>query len=391
LFFPVFPIQMISIIKHKNSLKYFEPFIITFFWVLLFASPLLLGQFENNIDWAHVFKIWKEYLPLLLLFFINRFVLLPKLFFRNKRMLFVISVSSLIVLLAAGSYLYYTKFSPRVERSPPKEAVFNHPPFQNQSSPPYPPPPPPGRRDNFKPPMQPNPQPAPIPPYANLFILSVLIVGFDTGLKVSVIWAQTEQERIKLEKENVENQLAFLRNQVSPHFFMNTLNNIHALIDLDTEEAKESIIKLSKLMRHLLYESEVEMSPIRKEVEFVKSYINLMKLRFSDKVKISLQIPGQLPDKSIPPLLFTSLLENAFKHGISYHNESFIHIELSFTEDKLRFEIRNSNPKYESDDSASGIGIENTRKRLDLIYKDNYTLDIIDIENVFIVNLSIPI
>ncbi len=150
-----------------------------------------------------------------------------------------------------------------------------------------------------------------------------------------VRWSKLEQEKTLLEKENVQNQLAFLRNQVSPHFFMNTLNNIHALIDVDTEEAKEAIIKLSKLMRHLLYDSQAELVPLAKEMEFIQSYINLMKLRFSEKVKINLSIPDQLPDKSIPPFLFTSFVENAFKHGISYQNSSFIDIVFLYKPDNF--------------------------------------------------------
>lgn len=123
---------------------------------------------------------------------------------------------------------------------------------------------------------------------------------------------------------------------------MNTLNNIHALVDIDTEEAKHAIIKLSNLMRHLLYDSEGTKTPIKKEIQFIESYIELMRLRFSEKVKITVTIPTIVPDKTIPPLLFTSLLENAFKHGISYKSESFINLNLSFTDTSLIFNIENS-------------------------------------------------
>ena len=218
-----------------------------------------------------------------------------------------------------------------------------------------------------------------------------MLVGFDTGLRISFRLAEAERVKDKLEKDNVESQLAFLRNQVSPHFFMNTLNNIHSLIDIDTEEAKESIIRLSKLMRHLLYESEIEKIPIRKEISFVENYIDLMKLRYSDKVAIRVKLPKKLPDKTIPPLLFTSFLENAFKHGVSYQNTSFINIEFSCTDQNLTFEIINSNPKSEKEEESSGIGIENARKRLDLIYGDQYSLEIVVNDKEHYVRLSIPI
>lgn len=233
--------------------------------------------------------------------------------------------------------------------------------------------------------------PRQLPPLVSFIVVSVLVIGFDTGLQISVRWAQSEQLRVQAEKENVENQLVFLRNQVSPHFFMNTLNNIHALIDINTAEAKESIIKLSRLMRHLLYDSEVELIPLKKEVEFIQNYVELMQLRYSDKVRIDLQIPGQLPDTTIPPLLYTSFVENAFKHGISYQESSYITISISYEAEKLVFDIKNSNPRLQREEESSGIGIENSRKRLDLLYGNRYSLDIKDGKDEFSVNLTIPV
>jgi LytS/YehU family sensor histidine kinase len=172
---------------------------------------------------------------------------------------------------------------------------------------------------------------------------------------------------------------------------MNTLNNIHSLIDIDTEEAKESIIHLSKLMRHLLYDSEGEKIPIQKEIEFIKNYVDLMKLRYSEKVKINLELPEQIPDKTIPPLLFTSFVENAFKHGISYQDSSFIEIAFLCTKDQLIFKVKNSAPHNTKVNENSGIGIENSRKRLDLIYGSKYDLKIEDRAEDYSVQLSIRI
>ena len=172
---------------------------------------------------------------------------------------------------------------------------------------------------------------------------------------------------------------------------MNTLNNIHALIDIDTEEAKEAIIRLSKLMRHILYDSEVEMIPLKKEIEFITNYIALMKLRFTEKVKIDFIFSSQLPDKSIPPLLITSFLENAFKHGISYNNISFVNISIQTFVNTMQIEISNSKHQVDRNGEDSGIGITNTRKRLDLLFGDDYTLDIVDEKEIFTVNLTIPV
>ncbi|MDA3890034.1 MAG: histidine kinase [Salinivirgaceae bacterium] len=245
------------------------------------------------------------------------------------------------------------------------------------------------KNPNRRPPLQ-HP-PGQFPPYVSVFLVSALILGFDTGIKASMKWTEREKQLALLENESVQNQLAFLKNQISPHFFMNTLNNIHALIDIDTEEAKESIIKLSKLMRYLLYESEEGKVPLVKEFEFINSYVNLMKLRFSEKVKIDLNFSEKIPDKLIPPMLFTSLIENAFKHGISYKEESFIQIDFLTTESRIVFEIRNKKTETANDSKHSGIGIENTKKRLDLLYGNNYQMDIIENNDDFMVNLTIPI
>jgi len=369
--------------EKKHNIKYFlffEPLIIITFWVLLLSSPILLGSSEEGIVWQQIFKIWISFLPYLILFFIVHFILLPFLFFRNKRWLFSLSAIALIGLMAIGVSFQFNDTRPPMHGDrelsdqqfsrglPPAHPGPNGGVFPNKPAP-----------------------PKQLPPHLIFIIISLLIVGFDTGLKLSVKWVQSEQKRINAEKENVESQLAFLRNQISPHFFMNTLNNIHSLIDFDTEQAKDSIIQLSKLMRHLLYDSESDKIALQKEISFIKNYVDLMKLRFSDKVIINLEIPEQLPNKSIPPLLFTSYVENAFKHGVSYKKASFINISFSFSEDELTFNIINSKADNVQVEEPSGIGIANSQKRLNLIYGRNYTLEIADGKTEYSVHLNLPI
>jgi len=380
-----------------KHLKFLEPLISVVFWLLMFMSPLLFGNFEDGIDWDIILKTWRSFIPYLALFLVNRFVFLPLFFFRRKRWHYFIGNGILIVAMAIGVHFYRTNvIQPQLQENP-REALAPRREAPPRDRPPVPGERPPRLRENAPPPIgragSPPIQPPPkqLPPFISFMAVSVLIVGFDTGLMISVKWAQSEQKRIRAEKDSVESQLAFLQNQVSPHFFMNTLNNIHSLIDINTTEAKESIIKLSKLMRHLLYDSQVEQIPLKKEIEFIRNYVELMKLRFSDKVKINLHIPDQIPDKSIPPLLFTSLVENAFKHGISYQEKSFIDISFSNGSDQLSFTIRNSNPGIKKEEGPSGIGIENSRKRLDLIYGDSYTLEIDDKKDEFVVSLNIPV
>lgn len=387
-------------IQIKNLMKFLEPMISVIFWILLFASPLLFGNFEEGVNWEHIIRVWKSFVPFLFLFLLNRFVFLPYFFFSNRRWLYFISNGILILIMAGGVHYHRTRvLMPEIRErrqevlSPPPGV----PPPQRENLPRQREDPPLQRKDHPKQrmdgPRRPGPGQPPglLPPFLSFMVVSILIIGFDTGLVLSVKWAQSEQKRIRMEKENVENQLAFLRNQVSPHFFMNTLNNIHSLIDFDTTEAKDSIIRLSRLMRHLLYDSEAEQIPLQKELEFVQNYVDLMKLRFSDKVNIQLDIPGQIPNKTIPPLLFTSFLENAFKHGIHIQGSSFVSISFKFVEENLVFEMKNSNPGFQKEKEHIGIGIENSSKRLNLLYGNRYSLEIDDGKEEFVLTLTLPL
>lgn len=388
------------------NLKYLELFIPVVFWIIVLASPILFRNTDEKLNWDHILSVWISFLPFIALYLLNRFVFLPYFFFRSSRLMFFISNIVLIFAMATLVQVVRPGFlSPLPDRSniesgelpldsppgyiPPGERPQGHiapgdlPP--GELPPKHKPPGPENRPGRNTPPIQ-------LPPFISFIVVSILIVGFDTGLVVSVKWAQSEQKRIQAEKENTESQLALLQNQVSPHFFMNTLNNIHSLIDIDAEEAKDSIIKLSKLMRHLLYDSQADSIPLSKEFEFIMSYVELMKLRYSDKVSISLNLPKTVSDRSVPPLLFTSFVENAFKHGISYQTSSYIDISFFFEDDKLCLTIRNSIPdKMLEEGHSGGIGIENSRLRLDLIYGDSYTLDIDDTKEEFTVRLKIPI
>lgn len=223
-------------------------------------------------------------------------------------------------------------------------------------------------------------------------ISAFLVVGFNLAVKLVVKRENDQQRMYKLEKQKLKSELAFLKNQISPHFFMNTLNNIHALIDINSENAKASLLKLSKLMRYLLYDSEEGKTTLAKEIVFIKSYVDLMKLRFTDKVKIQLTFPSEIPDITIPPLLFTSLVENSFKHGISYRSESFIELIMNVNETTLYFSIKNSKKQSESSlDDYGGIGLENLCKRLELLYTDNFVLKKKEDENTYEINIELPL
>jgi CRISPR/Cas system CSM-associated protein Csm2 small subunit len=382
-----------TLAMNRKKIKYAEIALISLVWIVLLVIPVLFREESDNSLWKSINNQLEILIPVSLLFLLNRFVFVPFFLFKGKLAIFIVLLSGMLVLLALGSYYYDTRINlppgnttqSREQQNPPPR-----PPRDLESRPERP-------SQPERPPQtetQPQPgkrQPRPVPPFANFLVLSVLLVGFDTGLRSGLRWIETENEKVQLEKQNVATQLVLLQNQISPHFFMNTLNNIHSLVDKNSAEAKEAIIKLSKMMRYLLYETGTEKTTLKKEVEFLESYINLMKLRYSAKVKISLSLPVSIPEKTIPPFLFLSLIENAFKHGISFKAESFVDIDFNIGENRLLLVVKNSKTDKNTLKEFSGIGIENTRKRLALLFGNDYHLDIIDGEDLFTVNLSIPI
>lgn len=200
-----------------------------------------------------------------------------------------------------------------------------------------------------------------------------------------------DDEMLKdLERQRLESELQYLKYQLNPHFFMNTLNNIYALVDLNTEQAKKTIIELSKLMRYVLYEANKNQISLEHEIQFLENYIALMKLRYINNLNIRTEFPVVVPCVQIPPLLFISLLENAFKHGVSYQEPSFIEVRIELADEGVIFNCKNSKHTHAHKDAYHGIGIDNIKKRLHLLYGNNYTFTTNERENCFEVLLIIP-
>ncbi len=224
-------------------------------------------------------------------------------------------------------------------------------------------------------------------------LFALFMNGTNGGIKLLYQSLLDEQQMLRLKEENLRAEMTSLKYQINPHFFMNTLNNIHALIDIDTEAAKSAVIDLSKMMRYVLYDSEREMISLSADLQFLRNYIELMRIRYTDHVQITIDAPQTLPEKvAIPPLLLIVFVENAFKHGVSYNHPSYIHISLFYADKKLTAIISNSrNPQPTSPTRQGGIGLENVRKRLDLLYgPQGYSLDIQQEEERYTVKLVIP-
>ncbi|MBO6254354.1 MAG: histidine kinase [Bacteroidaceae bacterium] len=196
-----------------------------------------------------------------------------------------------------------------------------------------------------------------------------------TIIKISESWKEMERSRNEAEKALAEAELQNLRSQLNPHFLLNTLNNIYALIAFDTDKAQESVQELSMLLRHVLYDNKEQFTSLSKEMEFIRSYIELMRIRLSSNVTVETEYDlSPQSQTQIAPLIFISLVENAFKHGISPTEPSYIKIRFSEVQGVVRCLIQNSNHrKVGYDKSGSGIGLEQVKKRLDLSYPGKYS------------------
>ncbi len=349
-------------------------------WGMLLAVPVFSSYIRAADDpyyifeWENIFRIWGQLGIYFIIFWIHNYLLAPLLVLKQKRILYF---SSIIVIV--GIFItYQCSHKPkedfahdreRIEMIESREGpqVPHHPPFAEKR--------PPilfGEHDII----------------ASIFLL--LMLGMNLGIKFYYKSRHDSKQLMILEKENLQQQLEYLRYQINPHFFMNTLNNIHALVDIDPEKAKDTIVELSKMMRFVLYEGDKKGVSISREFDFIRHYITLMQLRYTEKVDMKVSLPTAVPDKEVPPLMLITFIENAFKHGISYQKDSFVHITAEVRDNRLHFECSNSKCERPNQEKG-GVGLANVKKRLNLIYGENYLLNIKDEATTYHITLEIPL
>jgi len=223
-------------------------------------------------------------------------------------------------------------------------------------------------------------------------IQCIYVLGLATGLKFvkdTLINQQIQKER---EKQYLETELKFLRTQIQPHFFFNTLNNIYSLTLKKSDQAPEIILKLSDLMSYMLYVSTAPLVPLKKEIDYLHNYLDVEQLRFGNRLTISFNIEGDTTGIQIPPMILILFLENSFKHGVKNNiSNILLTICLKVQEDYLLFHVENPISEEEKDPNAKGIGLSNVRRRLDLLYGHRHSLDIRETDGRFIVTLKMPL
>ena len=365
-----------------------EHIIYTLMWIALYLSPLMSiymrmsGNPHIDFSWDEIINAWKFNTVWIVMFAIHNFLLAPLLIIKRRTWLYTALAVALLVA---------TMFTLSVIR--PSDSRMLHAPQRYECC----------EQDCMDAEMKASKQqPPPMrgggplvmfgPGEMVLFFGGLLLMGMNLGVKLYFRSQEDADILSQIEKHALERQLQYLKYQVNPHFLMNTLNNIHALVDIDPERAKTSIVELSKLMRYVLYEGNNKLTSLSREVQFLNNYVRLMSMRYSDNVRISLDVPEILPDSMLPPLLLVIFVENAFKHGISYRNKSFVEISLKPQADRLLFSCRNSRQQKPQDENMKGgVGLSNVRRRLDLLFPGNYTLDIKEQEDTYTVCLDIPL
>jgi two-component system LytT family sensor kinase len=228
-----------------------------------------------------------------------------------------------------------------------------------------------------------------------VFVTTLLVLGIGTSITAVQKWQKDAQLRQMLEQEKTSTELSFLKAQINPHFFFNTLNNIYALTMINVESSRQALHTLSRMMRYVLYETQHGTTLLSKELVFIEDYIQLMQLRLTENVKVCFAKPKPLSDAMIAPMLLLPFVENAFKHGVSTLSPSLIRIAIRQQGAELNLEVSNTIMQGQSLllEETSGIGLTNTRRRLDLLYPGNYRLQVMENtpDNQYQVNLTITL
>lgn len=330
--------------------------------LLFLLLPLFIFDKDNERSTYWMYSYYYQLLFMLIAFYVNYLFIVPYFFFSKKRIYFF------IVLLLFAFFLLIIW-----------QQLYDILPFDN---------------------LRPNGRGRGLrlrnrlglhPKLLDNFFLLVLVLGFSSGMAIIQRLRKNEAKQEAIEKARVDSELAFLKNQISPHFFFNALNTIYGLIAIDSHKAQEAVEKLSVLMRYLIYDSDTENIDLQKEFDFTLKYIELMQQRLSSKVRLDIEVSSNIPKGQIPPLLFIPFVENAFKHGISYREDSFVSVLLQTQNDYVVFECTNSIPaKHEQKEKKGGLGIANIKKRLDLLYGNSFSLAINNAANEYHVQLIVP-
>ncbi|MEP1490376.1 MAG: histidine kinase [Algibacter sp.] len=321
-------------------------------WVIFAFFNLLQTSTKVNVNYIHVLLVLFSNISL---FYVNYLFLVSQFLLKKKIILYVVFVTLLVVLMV----FLFSELEPRVLNERPG-AGSGH-----------------GPRKHFK--------------FFIPSVLNILLIVTGTAVKMYNEWSKNEINKKEIEVQKSNTELHFLKHQLSPHFLFNSLNSIYSLTNKKSSDASEAVITLSELMRYMLYETNNEFVSLNKELDYVHNYLKLQRLRIANNENVTLNIKGNTSDEKIRPLLLISFIENAFKYGTDFKGNTEVKIEIQIKENELNFTCQNLIGTRKTDKDHSGIGLNNTKERLELLYPDKHVLLVEEKDNRFVVNLTLEL
>jgi two-component system LytT family sensor kinase len=359
--------------KETSSKTFVTVFAHVIAWACFFTVPYLVffpRLREFNISNHMLVTIIFNNVFLVLFYYLNTMLLIPKFLAKEKWLWYVLSIAGcLLFFLYVPRQIAFLFYEPEYGNPNNREFIRN-PAFQGKSRFTG------GRRR----------------PVADPYNTVIFLLVFTFGTAVSVIqrWLKTEQNRKETENEKLNTELSFLKSQVNPHFFFNTLNNIYSLAVVRSEKTAPAVMKLSSIMRYILTETQRDMVPLNNEVDFIHNFIDLQQVRLTDKVQVHFSAEGNTTTLLVAPLLFIPFVENAFKYGVSTKESSSIDITIRTEGTKILFTAVNYIVPSENNlMENTGIGINNVKRRLELMYPDRHKLTTTQKDNYYTVQLEI--
>lgn len=350
---------------------------------------LLLPSLVFGIPGRKLSDMAGHFFLIILFFYLNHFLLIPKLLLNKRYLLYVLSILCTLVFTYYSTVFWHNHIIDKeitvrylAQREQANKLLSKHPEINNIIS----------AEELMN--IAQEVRPLHRMPIHVRSVLSVLfILAISTSIKFIQEWRKNEKQKSDIANEMLNAEILLLKSQVNPHFLFNTLNSIYSLANKRSEKTANAIVRLSNLIRYMLYDADKEVVSLEQEIEYLNNYIQLQKLRLYNYIDIHFDIEGETEGISIAPMILIPFVENAFKHGIDNSKKSFINIKLKVTDIDMEFKVENSISSVtgHSKEKTSGIGIKNVKRRLNLLYPDKYILYTKKETDKYLIKLNINI